>query len=132
MGLFSRGRCTVPSCWEGIKRLLIFIDMKKVIKSYEKLDAAMLALFQKQFPDGVTPAVILTFQDHTGKRFKGVELVDEDTDTMYLIKLDEMLRSIFTEPEEKEEPSEDFDREDSPDGDSEDENMDEPFEGIDD
>lgn len=106
--------------------------MKKVIKSYEKLDAAMLALLQKQFPEGISPGVILTFQDHTGKRFKGVEVVDEEADSIYLIKLDGMLRSAFTEPEEKEENDEDFDREDNPDADGDDENLDEPFEGIDD
>jgi hypothetical protein len=114
--------------------LLIFFEMKKVIKSYEKLDAAMLALLQKQFPEGVNPGVILTFQDHTGKRFKGVELLDEENETVYLIKLDEMLRSTFTaEPEEKEETDEDYEREGSdPEGDSDDDNFDDSFEGIDD
>jgi hypothetical protein len=107
--------------------------MKKVIKSYEKLDAAMLALLQKQYPEGVNPGVMLTFQDHTGKRFKGVELVDEEADTVYLIKLDEMLRSAFTaEPEEKEETDEDFEREGNPDSDGDDDNFDDSFEGIDD
>jgi hypothetical protein len=106
--------------------------MKKVIKSYEKLDVAMLALFQRQFPEGISPGIILTFQDHTGKRFKGVELVDDESDTVYLIKLDEMLRSTFTEAEEKEETDEDFEREDSPDSDGDDDNFDDSFEGIDD
>jgi hypothetical protein len=106
--------------------------MKKVIKSYEKLDATMLALLQKQFPEGINPGVMLTFQDHTGKRFKGVELLDEDSETIYLIKLDEMLRSSFSVVEEKEEPEEDFDREDGPESEGDDENLDDSFEGIDD
>ena len=106
--------------------------MKKVIKSYEKLDSHLLGLLQNQFPEGISPGVILTFQDHTGKRFKGVELLDEEADTTYLIKLDEMLRTTFSAVEEKEEPEEDFDREDGPEGDAEDDNLDDSFEGIDD
>lgn len=94
--------------------------MKKVIKSYEKMDANLLALLQKQYPEGINPGIIITFQDHTGKRFKGVELLDEAAETVYLIKLDEMLRSTFTESEEKEETEEDYDREDAPDSDSDD------------
>jgi hypothetical protein len=105
--------------------------MKRVIKSYEKLDANLLALFQKSYPEGITAGSILTFQDHLGRRFKGVELVAEDT--VYLIKLDEMLRSTFTEVEEKEEPEEEFDREDGPDSaDDDDYTEDASFEGIDD
>jgi hypothetical protein len=105
--------------------------MKRVIKSYEKMEPALQALFLKQYPDGVSAGSILTFQDHTGKRFKGVELLDEDT--MYLIKLDELLKSTFSEPEEKEEQDEDFEREDSPDAEGDDDyNDDASFEGIDD
>jgi hypothetical protein len=109
--------------------------MKRVIKSYEKMDAATQALFVKQFPEGVSPGMVLTFQDHTGKRFKGVELLDEEAQTLYLVKLDEYIRANFTEVEEKEEPAEgeDFEREDGPDAEGDDDYQDDAsFEGIDD
>jgi hypothetical protein len=110
--------------------------MKRVIKSYEKMDATLQALFIKQFPDGVSPGIVLAFQDHTGKRFKGVELIDEDSETLYLVKLDDYLRANFSESEEKEEPAEgeDFERgEEGPDADADDDYQDDAtFEGIDD
>jgi hypothetical protein len=104
--------------------------MKRVIKSYEKMDANLQALFLKHYPEGVSAGSILTFQDHTGKRFKGVEIIEDDT--MYLIKLDDLLRATFTESPEKEETEEDFDREESPDSDSDDDYAEDSFEGIDD
>jgi hypothetical protein len=107
--------------------------MKRVIKSYEKMDAALQALFLKHYPEGVSAGSILTFQDHTGKRFKGVEIIEEDT--MYLIKLDELLKSTYTETPEKEETEEgDFEREESPESDGDDDygSDDSSFEGIDD
>lgn len=104
--------------------------MKRVIKSYEKMDAPLQALFLKQFPEGVSAGMILTFQDHTGKRFKGVELIDGET--MYLIKLDDMLRANFSEGDEKEEPEEEYDREENPDSDSDDDYNDDNFDSVDD
>ncbi|MFN8396089.1 MAG: hypothetical protein U0176_15745 [Bacteroidia bacterium] len=104
--------------------------MKRVIKSYEKMDAALQALFLQQYPEGVSAGSILTFQDHTGKRFKGVEIIYEDT--MYLIKLDDMLRATFTESDEKEETDEDFEREESPESDGDDDYSEDSFDGIDD
>lgn len=109
--------------------------MKRVIKTYEKMDANLQALFIKQFPEGISLGIVLTFQDHTGKRFKGVELLDADADTLYLVKLDDYIRANFTEAEEKEEPAEgeEFEREDGPDAEGDDDyEEDASFEGIDD
>lgn len=100
--------------------------MKRVIKSYEKMDSALRVLLQKAYPDGINADVILTFQDHTGKRFKGLELVNEDT--IYLIKLDEMLRSAFADADDKDDTDDDFDDDEGPDGDK----LDDSFEGVDD
>ena len=119
----------------GIYQKIELMALKRVIKTYEKMDANLQALFLKQFPEGVSPGTVLTFQDHTGKRFKGVELLDEEAETLYLVKLDDYLRANFAETEEKEEPAEgeDFEREDSPDAEGDDDyNEDAGFEGIDD
>ncbi|MFM2377057.1 MAG: hypothetical protein RLZZ165_2154 [Bacteroidota bacterium] len=109
--------------------------MKRIIKTYEKMDAHLQALFLHQYPEAISPGIVLTFQDHTGKRFKGLELLDAENDTLYLVKMDDYLRANFTETEEKEAGGENdgFEREENPDAEREDDFEDDPsFEGIDD